>query len=121
MFTITLISALCLLNTFPPNPSVVVLNDEIKNNDDDDEFMKRLIADALLPERQLNLESNVLPIYSLYSSGDGGGSDGDEMIDQLVDFHHLNYDEDVKIFNKTKSDVIENMEDSFCEWLDEHF
>ncbi len=115
------LSALCLLNTFPPNPSVVVLNDEIQNNDDDDEFMKRLIADALLPERQLNLESNVLPIYSLYSSGDGGGSDGDEMIDQLVDFHHLNYDEDVKIFNKTKSDVIENMEDSFCEWLDEHF
>ena len=57
----------------------------------------------------------------MYSSGDGGGSDGDEMIDQLVDFHHLNYDEDVKIFNKTKSDVIENMEDSFCEWLDEHF
>jgi hydroxyacylglutathione hydrolase len=120
------LSGLCLLNTFPPNPSNVVIgnNGDWNNDGVDDTFINAITADALLPERQLNLESNVLPIYSVYIDVIGNSN---VIVDEFVKFHNLDYDEDIRIFSGNSRSQADNnsfvneVEDSFCSWLDERF
>ena len=115
---------MCLLNSLPPDPTRVdgaYCNTVSKQ----DAFVQALVADASLPERQLKLEPEVLPIYSLHAYENNNHVDA--IVQQFADFHNIDPHEAVRIFSVAADQNVKNsaltveIEDSICDWLDEHF
>ena len=118
------LTALCLLNSLPPDPSRV--DGDYCNTDSKlDPFVQALVADASHPERQLKLEPEVLPIYSLHAYENNNHVDA--IVQQFADIHNIDPHEAVRIFTAAADKNVKNsaltveIEDSICDWLDEHF